>query len=97
MPTVSSSSLHVGHRALLMPTSLGPRTWGAILALNLSFLCIGLPSFDRLVHWDVRQDRSLTIALLLNFVAGLLDLCVFSVEREELSKIQLVDSLSKQD
>jgi hypothetical protein len=63
----------------LMLTSLGFRTCGAILALHLSFLCIGLSSFGRFVCWDVRQDRGFAIARVLSFVVSFLNLRVLGV------------------
>jgi hypothetical protein len=75
-PNLPISLPHGWHRAFLMLTSLGLSTSGAILALHLSFLCIRLSSFCRLIYWDIRQNRGLTIARVLSFVTSLTSPCV---------------------
>jgi hypothetical protein len=71
--------------ALFASSSLG------LLIAELSLLCIGLSSLDRLVCRYIRQDWHLATASLLCLFFSRFGLSAFNVEREEPSKMQLAN------
>jgi hypothetical protein len=86
----SNSFLHHWTFALFASSSLG------LLISKLSLLRVGLSGLSRVIHWYIGQDWCLATASLLSLFVSRFGLSALGIEREEWSRIRLVNAFSAQ-